>query len=840
MEDKIKANKLDIEVENTKEIEEGQKSRLIFGDLKKHLESAFLDYAYSVIKGRALPDVRDGLKPVQRRIIYTCYENNFTHTNPFKKSARIVGDVMGKYHPHGDQSVYMTLVRLGQDFSLRYPLIEAQGNFGSIDGDPPAAQRYTEARLSAIASELITDIEKDTVDFMSNYDESLQEPQYLPSKLPNLIINGSMGIAVGMQTKMPPYNLSEVIDGIIAVIDNYQIYPEELMNYIKGPDFPTGGIILGRKGIKHILSSGKGKIIIRGRVELENDKKGKKIVITEIPYTVNKSKLVESIAELINNKHIIGVNDLRDESSRKGIRIVLDLDTNADAEAIKYKLFKETPLQLPFYVVNLVLVNNGRQPAVLNMKELIVSYINARENVIIKRTEFDLKKAQKRVHIIKGLLKAINNIDEAISLIKSAKDSNDAINNLMNKFKIDEEQSQEILNMPLKRLTALQIQKLVEEKNILEQNIIEYNEILNNKNKRMNVIKNELIELKNKYGDNRRTEIVDYIEEDQDQDEFNILKTIPEETCVVILTENQYIKRMKLEEYRTQIRGGKGKKGINIYEEDVIEDVFIISSHDKLLLFTKNGRVYSINAYEIPLMSRNSHGKALINFVDFKPEEKIFYVMPISELEPEDSLIFVTKKGLIKKILLKYFDNIRKTGILAIKLKNDDELVSVKLSSGDVENYILIATKLGYAVKFSEVDLRPLGRSAMGVKGITLRDNDEVVDLIVGTNETDIITITKNGYGKRSKLKLYRESHRGGKGVINIKFHSEDDYVMAVRAAENEDLLIATISGMILRVPSSSLRSLSRSARGVRLIDLKENDAVSSVAVCKGFCKEEE
>ncbi|MHA1340423.1 MAG: DNA gyrase subunit A [Promethearchaeota archaeon] len=814
-------------------------NKLIVGEITEHLKSAFLDYAYSVIKGRALPDVRDGLKPVHRRIIYTCYENKFTHNNPFKKSARIVGDVMGKYHPHGDQSVYMTLVRMGQDFSLRYPLIEAQGNFGSIDGDPPAAQRYTEARLSAIASEMIADIEKDTVDFMPNYDESLQEPQYLPSKIPNLLMNGSMGIAVGMQTKMPPYNLCEIVDGIVAVIDNPNIYPEELNDYIKGPDFPTGGIIMGRKGIRHIINTGRGKIILRGRVEIEQDKDGQKLIITEIPYTVNKSKLVEAIANLINNKKITGVSDLRDESSRKGIRIVLELNSNADPNAIKFKLFKETQLEIAFHVVNLVLVNGGLQPAVLNIKELIVAYINTREEVIIRRTQFDLRKASKRVHTIEGLLVAINNIDDIVNIIKNAKDSEDAKNKIINKFALDEEQVQEILNMPLRRLTALQTQKLIGEKSKLEQEIIRYNQILANKDKRMQIIKDELTEIKNKYGDARRTKIVDYSEEENNE-ESEIIKTIPEETCVVVLTKNQYIKRMKLEEYRTQMRGGKGKKGIKIYEEDFIQDLFVVSSHDKLLLFTKNGRVYSKYAYEIPLMGRNSRGKALINFVGLRNNEKIVHVIPISDYNAEDSLIFATKYGMVKKVPIKLFKKIRRTGILAIKLREGDQLVSVKLNEGDIKNYILLATKLGYAVKFSEMDLRPLGRTALGVKGITLRDQDCVVDMIIGPNDIDIITITKNGYGKRSKLELYRETHRGGKGVINIKFHSDDDYVIAVKSAMDEELLIATIEGMIIRIPSASLRSLSRSARGVKLINLSENDFVSSVAVCKDYSCEDE
>lgn len=800
------------------------------GDIKEHMKYSYLDYAYSVIVGRALPDVRDGLKPVARRIIYTCYENKFFYNNPYRKSARIVGDVMGKYHPHGDQSIYMTLVRMAQDFSLRYPLIDGQGNFGSIDGDPPAAQRYTEARLARIAGEMIADIDKETVDFIPNYDESLEEPVYLPSKLPILLMNGTSGIAVGMRTNMPPYNLRELVAGIKAVIDNPNILPEEINKYIKGPDFPSGGIILGKRGVRHILNTGTGQFTLRGKIEYEESDKKNRLVITEIPYQVNKAKLVENIADLMNQKKITGISDLRDESSRKGIRIVMDLGRDADPNLIKNILFKNTNLETSFSAINLVLINKGKKPDVLNMKSLIRSFIDCREEVIIKRTQYELKVAQKRLHIIEGLLIAIKNIDEIIKIIKASQDIDDARTSLMAKYSFSEPQATEILNMPLRRLTSLQTQKLKEEEHQLEQDVKNYQDILARKEKRMEIIKSELDEMEQLYGDDRKTDIID-VEEESDEDE--ILKTIPEETCVVMLTQNQYIKRMKLEEYQAQRRGGKGKKGISIREEDIIEDVFVVSSHDKLLLLTKKGRVYCKSAYELPLMTRTAKGKALINFVGMRPDEKITQVIPVSDFKQGGSLIFASRKGITKKTELSEFKNVRKTGVLAIKLREDDELQRVLLSEAGVENQILIATKNGYAIRFPESELRDMGRSAMGVRGIRLRENDEVVDMILGNPETDVVTITNQGYGKRSKLSLYRETRRGGKGVININFHEENDFVCAVKSVYDEDLLIATNSGIMIRIPSVSLRSLSRSAMGVRVIKMEETDSVRSVALCE-------
>ncbi|MBD3350685.1 MAG: DNA gyrase subunit A [Candidatus Lokiarchaeota archaeon] len=805
-------------------------AKIRIGDINDHMKKSYLDYAYSVIVGRALPDVRDGLKPVHRRVIYTCYENKFMYNKPHKKSARIVGDVMGKYHPHGDLSVYLTIVRMAQDFNMRYPLIDGQGNFGSIDGDSPAASRYTEARLARIASEMIADIEKDTVDFTPNYDESLEEPLFLPSKIPALLMNGVSGIAVGMRTNMPPYNLSEIIAAIKAVIKNPNIYPEELNNYIMGPDFPTSGIIVGRKGIRNIINQGRGKITIRGRVEIETKKNHNQIVVTEIPYEVDKSKLVESIAKLINKKKIQNVIDLRDESSRKGIRIVLELKKLADANAIKNRLYKYTHIQKSYSVVNLVLVNDGKQPAILNMKELIEHFIQCRENVIIRRTQFDLKKAQDRLHIIDGLLIAIDHIDEIIQIIKKSSDPDVAKTKLIAKYSLSDIQATEILNMPLKRLTGLQQQKLVDEKKELLKNIKDYKDILANKSRRMKIIDEEITEIDEKFGDERRTEIIDAVDE---SDQEAVLKTISDINCVVMLTKNQYIKRMKLKTYQSQNRGGKGKRSIKIREEDMIEDVYVVSSHDILLLFTKKGRVYQKYAYEIPMMSRTSKGKALVNFIGLKQDEQIVHMIPVSDFEEEAELIFVTKSGKAKKTKLNEYQHIRRNGIYAISLKEDDEVINVKLTNPEMEQKILIATKKGYALKFPESELRPIGRTAMGVKGITLREGDEIVDMILGDNETDIITITNKGYGKRSKLELYRETKRAGKGVINIKFHSPDDFVVAVKSAMDEDLLIVTNNGIMIRVPSVSLRSLSRSAMGVRVIELNENDSVSSVALCE-------
>ena len=598
-----------------------KKSSIKKESINTQMSQSYVDYAYSVIVGRAIPDVRDGLKPVQRRILYSMHANKFNHTNPYKKCARIVGDVLGKYHPHGDTSVYDSLVRMAQEFSLRYPLVEGQGNFGSIDGDPPAAMRYTEARMDVISSELIADIDKDTVDFVPNFDESLKEPVYMPSKIPNLLMNGASGIAVGMSTNMPPYNLREIVQGTIAVIDNPHMYPEELSQYVKGPDFPTKGIILGRKGIRSIINTGRGKIMVRGRVEFED----KQIIITEIPYQVNKQKLVENIAKLINNKKIRSVSDLRDESSREGIRIVLDLRKDADPNAIKHQLFMMTRLQSSYSILNRVLVdNNGLQPSVLNIMGLIKAHIDNREKVIIRRTKYDLEQAKKRLHIVDGLLIAIANIDEVVQIIKTAADTAEARSKLMKKFALTEEQTNAILDMPLRRLTGLQTQKLQEEKTTIGSNIKLFEEILADKKLRMKMIKEELAEIDKKYGDDRRTEIVDVVE-DFEQSEEEQLKVIPEETCVIMLTENQYIKRMTLKTYQSQNRGGKGKKGINKREEDIIKDVFVVSSHDKVLLFTRKGRVYSKYAHEIPLMSRTSRGKALVNFVGLKPEEQIVH-----------------------------------------------------------------------------------------------------------------------------------------------------------------------------------------------------------------------
>jgi len=813
--------------QTTKDDKSQAKKSVKFESINSQMTQSYLDYAYSVIIGRAIPDVRDGLKPVQRRIIYSMHTNKFTHTNPYKKCARIVGDVLGKYHPHGDSSVYDALVRMAQEFSLRYPLIEGQGNFGSIDGDPPAAMRYTEARMDVISSELIADIDKDTVEFVPNFDESLKEPVYMPAKIPNLLINGASGIAVGMSTNMLPFNLREVVHGITAVIDNPHMYPEELSQFIKGPDFPTQGMIMGRKGIRNILSTGRGKVIVRGRVELDD----KQIIITEIPYLVNKQKLVENIAHLINNKKIRSVSDLRDESNREGIRVVLDLRKDADPNAIKHQLFMMTRLQSSYSVLNRVLIdNNGLQPAVLNILALIKAHIDNREQVIIRRTQYDLKHAKKRLHIIDGLLIAIANIDEIVQIIKSATDTADARAKLMKKYSLSEEQTNAILEMPLRRLTSLQTQKLQEEKIAIGTNVLHFEEILVDKKLRMKIIKDELVEIDKKYGDDRKTEILD-VPEDFAGSEEEQLKVIPEETCVIMLTQNQYIKRMTLETYQSQNRGGKGKKGINKRDEDIIRDVYVVSSHDKVLLFTRKGRVYSKYAYEIPLMSRTSQGKALVNFVGLKPEEEIVHMVPVVDFTQDDFLVFVSKRGMVKRTNVKEFKNIRKTGILAIGLRENDELVDVKRSEGD--QYILIATEHGYAIKFSDLELRSLSRKAMGVVGIRLREADNVVEMVIGDNNTDVITITKNGYGKRSKVELYRETRRGGKGVINIKFRDLDDCVNSMKAASDEELLIATTNGIIIRVPSLSLRSLSRSAKGVRVIDLNEGDSVSSVALCE-------
>ena len=795
--------------------------------LKDEMESSYIDYAMSVIISRAIPDVRDGLKHVHRRIIYAMSSNNWNYNSSHVKCAKIVGETLGNYHPHGDLSVYNALVRLAQDFSLRYPLIHPQGNFGSIDGDPPAAYRYTEARLSQIANEIIEDLEKETVDFRPNYDDSTEEPVFMPSKLPNMLLNGTKGIAVGMATSMAPHNLTEICQGIISTIDNSDISVVELMEIIKGPDFPTGGIITNTTGIYNAYSTGQGAVTVQGKTEVEQKKNKTNLIISEIPYLVNKTVLIETIAKLIRDGVLKDIRDLRDESDRKGMRIVLELKKNAQPVIIKNILFKRTRLQNNFNISNLVLVNKGKQPKILTLKELIQEYIAHRLNIIVKRTEFKLKKAQERIHKVEGLLIALDNIDDVIKIIKSSKDADEAKTKLINAYEFSEIQVKAILSMPLSRLTNLEQQKLIDEKTELNETIKDLKEILGKKELRLDIIKNELTELIKKYGDERRSQIIEL--EDQEGNNIQSKDLVKKEPTIVVLTKNHYIKRMSLEEYRSQKRGGRGKKGMSVRDEDFIAELFVCSTHDTILVFTSKGRVYSMKAFEAPLQKRTTKGKPIINLLALQEEEEISAMIPINNFNTNEMLIMTTKKGIIKKCTLSLFSKIQKTGVRAQKIKKDDKLVSVKKFSNELQD-IFIATKLGYAIRFDESELRELGRNTMGVKGANLREDDEVIDSLLVTDDNVILTITKNGHGQRTYLKEYRKTGRGAKGVINISLNEDgNDKVIATKIAKEEDILIVTEQGQVIRLPVDSIRITHRKAKGVRVINLYDNDSVVSI-----------
>lgn len=798
--------------------------------LKDEMKTCFVDYAMSVVIGRAIPDVRDGLKPVHRRIIYAMADNNYFYNHPHVKSARIVGETLGKYHPHGDAAVYNSLVRMGQDFSLRYPLIDPQGNFGSIDGDPPAAMRYTEARLSQIASELIEDMDKDTVEFQPNFDDTLQEPIYMPAKLPNILINGTKGIAVGMATSMAPHNLMEVCQGIISTIDNPDISLEELMEIIKGPDFPTRGIITDTKGIYNAYATGQGTFPLSGKIDIEINNNKTSLIISEIPYLVNKTELIESIAKLIHNGVLKDVKDLRDESDRNGMRIVIDLKKDAQPAVIKNVLFKHTRLLSNFNVINLVLVNEGKQPSILTLKELIQEYISHRLKVVYKRTQFTLNKAQNRLHRVEGLLIALHDIDNVVILIKSAKDAEDAKDKLISAYSFSDIQVQEILKMPLSRLTNLEQQKLVDEQKELEQNIKELKEILTSKQIQLNIIKQELTELSKKYGDKRKTEI-QYINEEEVK-EIEKKDLVKKEPTIVMLTKNQYIKRVSLEEYRTQKRGGRGKKGMTVGEEDFIIDLFVCSTLDTIVFFTSKGRVYSLKCFEIPLQGRSSKGKPIINLINLQEGEEISSMIPINNFDTMEMLIMVTKNGIVKKIGLKQFSKIQKSGIRAQKIRSDDKLVSVKKLSNELHD-IFIATKFGYAIRFDESELRELSRSSIGVKGVELREGDKVIESLLVTDDDIVLTLTKNGNGQRTKINEYRKTGRGAKGVMNISLNfEENDKVIATLIPGEEDLLIGTEQGQVIRLHVESIKITHRKAKGVRAINLYENDSVTAIGKC--------
>ncbi len=793
------------------------------------MKSSYIDYAMSVVVDRAIPDVRDGLKPVHRRIIYAMTDNNWFYNSSHVKCAKIVGVCLGNYHPHGDVTVYNSLVRMAQSFSLRYPLIDPQGNFGSIDGDPPAAYRYTEARLSQIANELIEDLGRETVEFKPNFDDTLQEPKHLPSKLPNILLNGTKGIAVGMATSMAPHNLMEISTGIIATIDNPDISIEELIEIIKGPDFPTGGIINDTTGIYNAYSTGYGKIPIQGKIEHETKGNKNNLVITEIPYLINKTTLIESIAKLIRDGKLKDVRDLRDESDRKGMRIVLELKKKAQPLIIKNVLYKRTRLLTSFNVINLVLINKGKQPKVLNLKDLIEEYIKYRLEIIYKRTQFSLKKAKNRLHIVDGLLIALNDIDNVIKVIKSAKDTGDAKNKLKNAYQLSDDQIKAILNMPLSRLTSLEQQKLIDEQKKLGDEINGYNKILESEQLRLEIIKVELTELSKKYGDERRTKII------EEQDTLNIERKdlIKKEPTIVILTKNHYIKRLSLTVYRTQRRGGRGKKGMTVGKEDFIKDLFVCSTHDTILFFTSKGRVYSMKAFEIPLQQRTAKGRPIVNLIILKGDEKISEMIPINNFNTNEMLIMFTKNGIVKKTPLRLFSKIQKTGVRAqnIKKRTHDKLVSVKKLSNELQD-IFIATKKGYAIRFDESELRELGRTSMGVKGVNLRENDEVIEGLLVTNDEIVLTLTEHGHGQRTYIKEYRKTGRAAKGVININLKDGSDNVIAIKIAKDKDLLIGSELGQVIRLPVESIRITHRKSKGVRVIRLKKNDSVCAIGKC--------
>ena len=790
--------------------------------IEDEVRDSYLNYAMSVIVGRALPDVRDGLKPVHRRILYAMSELGLEHTKPFKKSARIVGECLGKYHPHGDIAVYDALVRMAQDFSLRYPLVDGQGNFGSVDGDSPAAQRYTEARLAAISDAMLGDIDKDTVNFGPNFDASLQEPLLLPATLPNLLVNGSSGIAVGMATNMPPHNLSEVIEGIVYILDNPDGEVKDLMRYIKGPDFPTAALICGRQGIKEAYSTGKGKLTLRARASIERQKQGKDtIVITEIPYQVNKAALIESIAALVEEKKIEGISDIRDESDKEGLRMVVELRRDCEPQIVLNQLFKHTQLEVTFGIINLALVD-GR-PRILNLKQLISYYISHRKEVIRRRTLFDLDRAKQRAHILEGLKIALKFLDRIIKTIKTSKTVAVAKEALIKNFELTDIQAQAILEMQLQRLTALERDKIDAEYLDLIKKIELYQSILASEKKIEALVKEELIELKKKYGDERLTEIVGEAEEIEVED------LIAEEDVVITMSHSGYIKRLPVSAYRKQKRGGKGVTGAEVREEDFVEHLFIASTKDCLLFFTDKGRVHWLKVYEIPQASRIAKGKAIVNLLQLAADEKISSTIPVRGFSEDKFLVMVTKDGAIKKTRLNEYSNPRKGGIIGITLEKGDELIEVKPSDGKQE--LLLATRLGEAIRFPESGVRDMGRAAKGVRGVSLAKNDVVIAMETVQKGDTVLTVTELGFTKRTPVDQYRIQRRGGKGIINIKVTKKNGPAVRLKAVSDRDeLMVMTQNGMFLRCAVKDIRATGRSAQGVCLIKLQDKDRVSCVA----------
>jgi len=801
-----------------------QRERIVPINIEDEMRDSYIDYSMSVIVSRALPDVRDGLKPVHRRVLFGMSELGLQAGRPYKKAARVVGEVLGKYHPHGDSAVYDTIVRMVQDFSLRYPLVDGQGNFGSIDGDAPAAMRYTEVRMTRIAGELLRDIDKNTVDFAPNFDDSLEEPTVLPCAIPNLLINGSSGIAVGMATNIPPHNLCETVDGLIALIDNPDITIEEIMKHIKAPDFPTGAIIYGYDGVKEAYTTGRGKITIRAKVKIEENKNGREsIVVTELPYQVNKAKLQERIAELVNEKKIEGIAAIRDESDREGMRLVIELKRDVDTKVVLNQLFKHTQMQETFGVIMLALVD-GR-PKILTLKEMMHHYIKHRHTVVIRRTKFELAEAEKRAHILEGLKIALDNLDEIIALIRKAKDGEEAKEGLMTQFKLSDIQAKAILDMRLQRLTGLERQKIEDEYREIIKTIEQLNAILSSEKLQMQIIKDELIQIKKEYGDERRTEIVYQV-----SDDFSIESMIKEEDVIITMTHNGYIKRTAVDTYRRQGRGGKGITGAAAKDDDFVEHMFIASTHHYILFFTNYGKCYWQKVYDIPEAPRTARGRSLNNLIEFEPGEKVMAYINVKEFSDSLFVVMATKNGIIKKTALSEFSNPRRTGIIAINIEEGDELIGAKLTDGN--HQIILAKNSGYAVRFHESDVRPMGRNSTGVKGAEL-DKDEAVVSLVTTRRNDItlLTVTDLGYGKRSELEEYRMTKRGATGVITLKASEKVGRLVAmVEVADDDDLILVTKNGIINRQHVADIRVMGRNTSGVRLIRLEEGDYVSAVA----------
>ena len=791
-------------------------------NIEQEMKTAYLDYSMSVIVGRALPDVRDGLKPVHRRILYAMFREGLLHNKKYSKSAGVVGEVLKKYHPHGDSAVYDTMVRMAQDFNMRYPLVDGQGNFGSVDGDPAAAYRYTEARLTKLAEELLADIDKETVDFVPNFDETTVEPSVLPTRVPNLLINGSAGIAVGMATNIPPHNLSEVVDGIVMMIDNPEIAIQDLMAAIKGPDFPTAGFIHGYEGIRQAYLTGRGIIQMRARATIEEGKGDREsIVVTELPYQVNKARLLERIAELVQDKKITGISEIRDESDREGMRVVIDLKKGELSNVVLNQLYKHTAMQSTFGVIMLALVNN--QPRILNLRKLLSNFIQHRREVVVRRTKYDLKKAEERAHILLGLKIALENLDAVIALIKASTSPEEARTGLMREFKLSEIQAQAILDMRLQRLTGLERDKIIAEYEEVLKEIARLNQILASDALVMKIIRDELLALKEEYGDERRTEIV------AQTSELDIEDLIKDEEMVITISHAGYIKRNALTTYRAQKRGGKGKIGMETKEEDFVERLFTATTHSYILFFTNKGRVYWLKVHQIPEAGRQAKGKAIVNLIQLGREERVTAALPIREFTPGHFILMATKQGIIKKTELESYSHPRPSGIIAITLEEGDELISAEVTDGKRD--VFLGTRDGLSIRFSETDVREIGRTGKGVIGIRLEEGNEVVGMEIVRDDSTILTVTENGYGKRSTLEDYRSQGRGGKGIITIKITEKNGRVTGMAQVSGDDeILLITSNGKVLRIRARDISVQGRNTQGVRLFDIEENDKVVSFA----------